>query len=281
MSFPRTSLTLIQRLASGGSEDDWQGFLGDYWGPTCRFSLRWGARGLNDAEEVASQTFEVLWEKRLLVRWISNRSAKLRTLICCVVRNILSDRHRTQAGRDRLARDLARRADELNERTEGRADAFYAAWVEDLLQRSVEAIAADYCRESKDDYVRVLYGRLCERLTIAEVADALTLKPATVVNYFRHARQRLAEKLEQMVRMQIHRYCLSEEAESEFGLEWQQLGEYLAEHGGLEEAVRNAYELLDPVRVTKHQKAGLSKAATRLTATIRASSGETPSSGRP
>lgn len=277
MSFPQTRLTLIQRLASGGSEDDWRGFLKDYWGPICRFSLRWGARNLDDAEDVASQTFEVLWEKRLLVRWISNRSAKLRTLICCVVRNILSDRHRTRAGRDRLSRDLVKCVEELNEAREGQADAFYAAWVEDLLQRAVEAIAADYYRQSKDDYVRVLYGRLCERLTITEVAEALAVKPATVVNYFRHARDGLAKKLEQLVRAQTCRYCLPEEAEHEFGLEWQQLGEYLAEYGGLEEAIRRAYKLLDPVQVKRHQEVGLPKAVTRLTSIIRVSSDAKPS----
>src|ERR1035437_11123351 len=88
MSFPQTHLTLVQRLASGSTEDDWQSFLKDYWGPICRFSMRWGARNLDDAEDVAAETFEVLWEQRLLVRWVSNRSAKLRTLLCTVVRNI-------------------------------------------------------------------------------------------------------------------------------------------------------------------------------------------------
>ncbi len=70
--------------------------MNDYWGPLCRFSLRYGARNLDDAEDVASQTFEVLWEKRLLVRWVSGRTAKLRTLLCSVVRNILSHRNRVR-----------------------------------------------------------------------------------------------------------------------------------------------------------------------------------------
>ena len=75
MSFPETRLTLIQRLAAGGTAEDWQDFLGYYWGPVCRFALRSGAGQLNDAEDVAVQTFEVLWESRLLVRWIANRTA--------------------------------------------------------------------------------------------------------------------------------------------------------------------------------------------------------------
>ena len=107
MSFPQTRLTLVERLASGGTEEDWRRFLKDYWGPICRFSLRWGARDLDNAEDVASETFEVLWEQRLLVRWASNRSAKLRTLLCSVVRNILSHRNRVRVGREQRQEDLA------------------------------------------------------------------------------------------------------------------------------------------------------------------------------
>ena len=53
MVFPQTRVTLIQRLASGGSEEDWGQFLSDYWGPVCRFSLRWGVGTVDDAEDVA------------------------------------------------------------------------------------------------------------------------------------------------------------------------------------------------------------------------------------
>ena len=75
MSFPETRLTFIERLASSANEEDWRDFLQDYWGPVCRFALRSGAGNLADAEDTASQTFEVLWENRLLVRWVSDRSA--------------------------------------------------------------------------------------------------------------------------------------------------------------------------------------------------------------
>jgi hypothetical protein len=51
MRFPETRLTFIERLASGGSEEGWRDFLQDYWGPVCRFALRWGAPSLADAEE--------------------------------------------------------------------------------------------------------------------------------------------------------------------------------------------------------------------------------------
>jgi len=108
MAFPQTRLTLIQRLASGGSDEDWHRFLRDYWGPICRFALRWGARNLDDAEEVASHTVAVIWENRLLGRWMSNRSAKLRSLLCAVVRNVLSNWNRMRAGRQRMSEELVR-----------------------------------------------------------------------------------------------------------------------------------------------------------------------------
>ena len=270
MGFPQTRLTLIQRLTSSSAEEDWQSFLKDYWGPICRFSLRWCARNLDDAEDVASETFEVLWEQRLLVRWVANRSAKLRTLLCCVVRNILSHRNRVRASREQRLCDLAEHCDRLNQVPDEQVGVFYAAWVEDVVQRAVESLAADYCRKGRVDYLRVLYGRLCQGLSIAETAKTLKISPAAVDHYFRHAKKQLAEKLEQLVHRQVQSYCPAEEAEQEFVAEWQRLGQYLSEHGGLEEAVRQAYDLFDPVQAEKHKKrAGLTKAANRLTSIIR------------
>jgi RNA polymerase sigma factor (sigma-70 family) len=277
MSFPQTRVTLVERLAAGGTEEDWQGFLKDYWGPICRFALRFGARDLDDAEDVASQTFEVLWEQRLLVRWASNRSAKLRTLLCSVVRNILSHWNRVRAGRQQRQEDLAEHVERLNQQPDPHLDAFYAAWVEDILQQAVESLAADYCRNGQVDYVRVLYGRLCQGMTIAKTAEALAISPAAVDHYFRHAKERLAEKLEQLVRRQLQSYCPPEEDQEEFTTEWQRLGQYLSEHGGIDDAVRRTYDLLDPVQATKHREMGLTKAATRLTSIIRLST-ELPSS---
>ncbi|MHC4399747.1 MAG: RNA polymerase sigma factor [Planctomycetota bacterium] len=277
MTFPQTRLTLVQRLASGGTDDDWHRFLKDYWGPICRFALRRGAGSLNDAEDVASQAFAVVWENQLLTRWVSHRSAKLRSLLCAVVRNILSNRHRVRTGRQRRSGDLARQVEQMSRARDDQSDAFYAAWVEDVLQRAVESLAAEYFAQSKADYVRVLYGRLCQGLTIAEVAQALDLTGANVDHYFRHARKRLADKLEQMLRDQVAHYCPPEEMEDEFALEWRCLGDYLGHHGGLDEAVRRAYDLLDPVETRRHREAGLTQALARLTSVLRAPSSETSS----
>jgi DNA-directed RNA polymerase specialized sigma24 family protein len=277
MSFPQTRLTLIQRLTSGGTEADWHLFLKDYWGSIVRFSLRWGAASLEDAEDVASETFGVLLEHHLLVRWASHRRAKLRTLLCSVVRNILSNRYRIEKARDRLLPDLKEHFNGLGRQRRDEVDAFYAAWVEDLVQRSVESLAREYYRERKGDYVRVLYSRLCERLTVAQVANALEIKPSAVVNYFRHVRQRLSKKLEGLVRGQVERYCLPDEVEVEFYVEWQRIGLHLAECGGLEAAVRRAYDLLNPVRAPKVRADRLTEALAQLTSVIRTSSDATSS----
>ena len=276
MRFPQTRLTLVQRLAAGGREEDWRAFLQDYWGPVCRFALRWGAGDPAEAEEVASQTFEVLWQNRLLARWVSKRSARLRSLFCSVVRKILANRHRTKASRQWLHGEVSEFLDQLACQEEDPPDqAFYAAWVEDLVYRAVEVLAVDYYRQGKGDYVRVLYGRLCQRQKIAEVAEALQITNASVDNYFRHARDRLSQKLEGLLRRHVARYCPAAEVESEFAEEWERLGRYLAEHGGVEEAVRAAYAALDVIAAREHHKAAMTDALTRLTASIRISSDAT------
>src|SRR5260370_1349599 len=105
MVFPNTRLTLIQRLAGGGCDADWREFMNDYWGPVCRFAQGRGNLTHADAEDVAAEVFEAILKNRLLERWSKARSAKLRTLICCVVRRAMSNRFRVAAGRDRLLRE--------------------------------------------------------------------------------------------------------------------------------------------------------------------------------
>lgn len=274
MAFPETQLTLIQRLAASGSEDDWRLFLKDYWGPVCRFALRYGARNLDDAEDVASETFEVLWGNRLLVRWVSSRSAKLRTLLCGVVRNLLANRGRVQAGRERLNQQWLTQMALANGISEEQDDVFYAAWAEDLVQQAVETLTAEYYRANKGDYVRVLYERLCERLSIAEVAQLLEISVTDVANYYRHASQRLAVKLKERLRRQIHRYAAPDQAEAESTREWGCLQDHLSQSGGLERAVQRAYDLLDPVRLAEHRGPHLTQALERLTSIMRHSTEE-------
>jgi RNA polymerase sigma factor (sigma-70 family) len=268
MSFPETRITLIQRLASGGDAEDWQGFLRDYWGPVCRFALRSGAGQLSDAEDVASETFAVLWQRGLLVRWVANRTARLRSLLCGVTQKILANRYRVKSGRERLNRDTADQWAQPEAVESQQAESFYAAWVEDLLRQALDDVAAAYYREAKGDYVRVLYSRLCEEVSMADMAAELGITPSSVNNYFRHARERLGETLKVLLRRQIERYSRAESSEREFEEEWQRLGEYLGEHGGLEEAVRRSYQLMDPAAARHNQQAGLRTAVERLTSVM-------------
>ncbi len=251
MSFPPTRLTLIQRLASTGTAEDWEVFVRDYWGPVCRFVLRCGCLSLASAEEVATETFSALWQGRLLVRWVEHRMSKLRTLICSVVWRILANRKRNDEHRHQLLGDLVRcaRPNQYEQDT-----AFYAAWVDDLLQRAIERLATEYYEADQGDYVRVLYSRVCEGRSVAQTAVSLEITQSDVVNYYRHARKRLTEKLECVLRNRVWRYCPSEEVDKDFAREWKALGSYLATYGGIENAIREAYRLLNPVFMNRHAR---------------------------
>jgi hypothetical protein len=125
-------------------------------------------------------------------------------------------------------------------------DAFYAAWVDDLIDRAVERMLDEYHRAGKGDYFRVLHGRLCEEMAMGDIASSLGLKVTSVENYFKAARKRLAEVLRELLKEQIRRYADQESAgdaqdSEEFDAEWRCLGDYLKAHGGLEAAVGRAY----------------------------------------
>ena len=250
MAFPQTRLTLIQRLAGGASDADWREVTDDYWAPVCRFAQGRGNLTHEDAEDVATEVFEVLFKNRLLERWSKMRSAKLRTLICCVVRNVLANRIRVDAGRARLVREHGGQLDryaelgdvESAEAPRDQLDAFYAAWVDETLHAAVESLLSEYDHAGKGDYFRVFYGRLCEQMPMAEIAGLLQIKLTSAENYYRHVRDRLAERLKDLVREHVLRYSGAQELGDEFAGEWSQVGEYLQVRGGLETAVRKVYE---------------------------------------
>jgi RNA polymerase sigma factor (sigma-70 family) len=248
MAFPQTRLTLIERLAGGGGEADWKEFLHDYWGPVCRFARQRGNLTREDAEDVASETLEAIVKNNLLSRWSASRSAKLRTLICAVVRNILSNRARVASGREKVVRDhggeldryLDFTAGDLEDASKEYADAFYAAWAEDLVNQAVDGLLAEYNASGKGDCFRVLYGRVCEEMPFAEIAAALKLTAGATESHFRQAKQRLSDRLQDLVRWQVGRYSSAAEADAEFVVEWGRLGDHLRDHGGLEGAVRRS-----------------------------------------
>jgi DNA-directed RNA polymerase specialized sigma24 family protein len=211
---------------------------------------------VNDAEDVAIQTFEILRENRLLVRWVSDRASRLRTLLCGIASRIVKNRRRGQARNERVLQELAAEMEAADRSLNPEDDLFYAAWAEELVQEAIAVMAAEYYRANQGDHVRVLYGRLCERLRVGELAESLGVRATDVINYYRAARERLAQRLQDLVRWQVERYCPPNEVEAEYAAEWRRLGDFLLRAGGLEEAVRRAYDLFDPVRVQESPKLG-------------------------
>ena len=262
MSFPNTHHTLIQRLAYGGSEYDWHEFLNDYWLPLCRFSMHRGRISWHDAEEIAAKTLEVLLQKDLLKRWYNTPRAKLRTLLCSVTCRVQANHARAASRREFVTASI-----DIESQTDASQDStweetFYAAWVDDLLQKCLNDLVHDYHRDGKGDYVRVLYGRLCEELSIADVAEALDLQPSTVDNYYRHAKHKLAAKLRSSVQSHVMRY--SRDGLSEFESEWNALADYLSAHGGIEQAVRDAEQLIRSSELARHRQQGIREAIENL-----------------
>lgn len=272
MTFPETRLTLIQRIASGGTAADWRRFFDDYWRPVFRFSARWGHLKAEDAEDVTSTTFEVLLSRGLLSRWVTERNARLRTLICTIVRNQLSNRGRIQSGRERLLREHGGKLDYLAENSEqlpddasdDLQDRFCAAWAEDLLEKALEQLLAAYHREGLGDHFRILYGRICEGLTVSEIAEDLKISVTSVENHYRQARQRLAQSLEQQLRDHVKRYCPAAEIPDEFQQEWERLGRILGSHGGIEAVLNRARAEFDPALVERHQRRSLTTLTAKL-----------------
>lgn len=272
MTFPQTRLTLIRKIAATGSERDWQEFLADYWGPVCRFASRFAGLSWADAEDIAGKTFEVLLTQRLLVKWQDKPEAKLRTLLCDVVRKVLANRERVAAGRKRLLREYVEQAPadgplavhSSADPTQQPIDVFYVAWVEETLLRCAEELQLELFQEGKGDYFRILYGRLCEDMSIPEIARALGLSLTTVENHYRAVKKRLAQKLEADVLSYTRRYSEHAESAAEFREEWRQLAEFLQAHGGLEQAIRQSYHLSPATRDAADHTASRVMAARQL-----------------
>ena len=274
MTFPQTRLTLIRRLSNGGSDVDWRDFLDDYWPPLCAFAMRWGGLSLADAEDIAAETLQAIVKNQLLSRWQAHRAARLRTLLCSVARNAISNRARVEQGRNRILRGLAQRSEEdlppsirANEPSEEQDDTFYRAWIDDLLDRCVQSLLADLHRVGKGDCFRVLYGRLCEGLSLSKVAQMLQIPTATAENYYKAATKRLANELERAVRQHVRKYCSEGDEDDEFRAEWTQISAYLKTHGGIENAVRSCHQrMTSGERPSRDSKTLADTAATLIAA---------------
>lgn len=273
MDFPQTRQTLIQRIASEGNEHDWHHFLNDYWQPVCRFAMKRANLNSDDAEDVAAEVFKAILQNRLLCRWASDRCSKLRTMLCTVVRHVLGNHARIQQGRERL---LRKNAHELREGSDWptikkpdapaeQVDLFYSNWVEGILIRVVEAMMQEYHQTGKGDYFRVLYGRICEKLSMPEIAKMLNVDTSRAESYFKKGKRRLAIIFKEQVQEQVERYSQGEESEEEFQAEWQEIGEFLMKHGGLEGIIAKVYEQIDPEEVIQRQNRAITGMMNRIT----------------
>ena len=240
MAFPDTRLSLIRRIVATGDATSWDEFVASYWRAVCRFAMRLGNLQWTDSEDVASQVFEALFRRSLLESWLTRPDARFKTLLCTVVRNVVQNTNRANRT---AARHIDGPFQQALLQTDGvdpqDDDAFMAIWAEELIQSTVRSLMTDYHHEGKGDYYRVLHSRICEQLTTREIADQLGVKPTDVDNYYRHARQRLGERLKLRLRTDVSYYTDLADLDEEFGREWQNLAEILQQHGGLEKAIRN------------------------------------------
>jgi DNA-directed RNA polymerase specialized sigma24 family protein len=231
MSFPQTRMTLIERLAAAPTDSDWKRFLDEYWPPVCRFAERLAPT--SDAEDVAAAVFETLVTGNLLGRWRSNRTAKLRTLLCAVAKNSARNLRRRRDGQ-------AVALDEIDWEPQAGAaedDAFYTLWAENFVRDAAAEVFDEYHAAGKSDYVRTLFGRVVQKLSIKETADAIGAKPTDVENYFRHIRKALSARLLSRLREHVAVYCTADELETESADEWRRLAEFFARRGGLDDAI--------------------------------------------
>ncbi len=144
-------------------------------------------------------------------------------------------------------------------------DLFDAAWAQGTLQQAVDALMAEYHRTGKGDYFRVLHGRVCDRMTMPQIAEALGITTTAAENYYKASRKRLEAKLRDQVRAHTRRYCDAQSFDSEFSAQWDEVGQYLTEHGGLEKAIVKVYEGLDPAQATQRQTRAITQTLRQLT----------------
>lgn len=268
MAFPNTRLTLIQRLATQSDNADWNEFLRDYWGPVCRFAQWQGGLSHEDAEDIASATFEVIFKNNLLQKWVTDRNAKLRTLLCVVSRNLISNHLRVREGRKRLRRNHADRFDERFVLKDidvpaDQQDQFYAGWAADLIQQVLDQLMQEYHAKGRGDYFRVLHGKLCDRMPMREIAESLGMSASTAENYYKHVRQRLSVLLESAIRQHVRRYAAPSEVDEEFATEWADLAKHLRGQGGLESTIEKMWSGQDVDQYDSRQKS-LNRAVAQL-----------------
>jgi RNA polymerase sigma factor (sigma-70 family) len=221
-----------------------------------------------DAEDIASATFEVIFKNDLLNKWVSDRNAKLRTLLCAVSHNLISNHLRVNKGRKHLLRDHPDRFDQrfvlqdVNVPAD-QQDQFYAGWAADLIQQVLNQLMQEYHAKGRGDYFRVLHGKLCDRMPMREIAESLGISLSTAENYYKHVRQRLGILLESAIRHHVQRYAAPAEVADEFAAEWADLAKHLHDQGGVEAAIEKMWRVEEAEPFDSRRKS-LNQAVSRL-----------------
>ena len=238
--FPQTRQTLIQRIATDRQAPEWNTFLDDYWGPVVRFAIRSGNLKIQDAEDITAETFKTLFTADLLSRWLEDRRSRLSTMLCVVVRNLISNRARLQSGREKIMHELkpVLTAEIARRQRDPAEDRFYEAWAESLLQSTLLQLQQDYLKRGRVNAFRVFYGRVREGLSNSEIADCLNLKVMDVENHYKRTRGQFTDRLRSGIEEHVRRYGAEDDFAQEVEWEWQTLGEYLKTHGDLESVFR-------------------------------------------
>ena len=241
MSFPETRPTLIHRIARHNDEDAWREFFDDYWKPVCSFAARSGHLSPDDAEDIAAATFVALISSRLVSRWDERPISKFRSLICSVTRKVLANRIRVETGRKRIGQQRRDTIRELSfvtvddrDASIDSSDALLVEWFHSLVASATRAYIDEARAAGRFNSVRVLYGRICEGMTVRAVGEALNLAPSTVDSLYAQARRSLEERLRSAVNDEVRRYCGDGQLQSEFELEWSRLGSLIDTAGGIE-----------------------------------------------
>ena len=254
MAFPQTRYSMIDRIVTDNEDGDWNHFLRAYWGPMVAFARRRGGLGEQEAEDVVGVAVEGIIRNNLLDRWHSDRSAKLRTLLCTVIRYCINNRARINSGRQRLMEqwdhELARLTDapptNIGPSAIEDTDALYTSWVEALLRDALTSFATQLMDANKSHYFSVLYAKLCLEMPNATIATRLDLKPSDVDNHFRSVRKSLRKQLRDTLHAHMAPGMDADHIDTEIVQEWSNLSQFLGSHGGLEQALRDVYPEVMP-----------------------------------
>ncbi|MFH1303314.1 MAG: hypothetical protein ABIK07_19790 [Planctomycetota bacterium] len=253
--FPQTRQTLIQQIVASREAPEWKTFLDDYWGPVVRFAIRTGNLKTQDAEDITAEAFKTLLSADLLSRWLKDRRSRLSTLLCTVVRNLISNRARVQSGREKIMNEITPvlAAEIVGRQSDPAEDRFYESWVEELLQTTLQQLQQDCLRKGRVDAFRVFYGKSLEGLSNPEMAQYLNLKVTDVENYYKRTRGQFTDRLRAAIEEHVRRYGYRDNFTEEVEMEWQTLGEYLKSHGDMESVFRQLSAETDEFRFRERQ----------------------------